>query len=157
MKALTIWQPWASLIFAGAKPFEFRPYDYRTRDTHLQGQRIVICAGGRFVRPSEVMDIMAQLLKGDGSLIKDKAQPIIDRLLEARKCQGVLPLGCGLGTVTIGAPRKLDRLFKPPDSDKMRSGMWAWPMLDPIPFVEPVPMRGQQGFFNWYGKVELAA
>jgi len=24
MKALTIWQPWASLIMIGAKPFEFR-------------------------------------------------------------------------------------------------------------------------------------
>jgi hypothetical protein len=24
MKALTIWQPWASLIMIGAKPYEFR-------------------------------------------------------------------------------------------------------------------------------------
>ena len=25
MKGLTIWQPWASLIMIGAKPYEFRP------------------------------------------------------------------------------------------------------------------------------------
>ena len=28
MKALTIWQPWASLIMVGAKPYEFRPKSY---------------------------------------------------------------------------------------------------------------------------------
>lgn len=26
MKALTIWQPWASLIMIGAKPYEFRSW-----------------------------------------------------------------------------------------------------------------------------------
>lgn len=25
MRAITIWQPWASLILVGAKPYEFRP------------------------------------------------------------------------------------------------------------------------------------
>ncbi len=28
MKALTLWQPWASLVIASAKPYEFRPHSY---------------------------------------------------------------------------------------------------------------------------------
>lgn len=38
MKALTIWQPWASLIISGAKPYEFR--GWRIPES-LIGQRIV--------------------------------------------------------------------------------------------------------------------
>lgn len=37
MKALTVWQPWASLIIMGAKPYEFRKWDYRTRAAGHQG------------------------------------------------------------------------------------------------------------------------
>ena len=44
MKALTIWQPWASLIIAGAKPFEFRGW---RPPASLIGQRIVIHAAAR--------------------------------------------------------------------------------------------------------------
>lgn len=50
MKALTIWQPWASLVMIGAKPYEFRRWDYRERQSGLQGQRIVIHAGARPVK-----------------------------------------------------------------------------------------------------------
>lgn len=157
MKALTVWQPWASLIMIGAKPIEFRPWDYRTRERHLDGQRIVIHAGGRFVRPAEVLELMGDLLHGDSSLIKEKAMPLLDRLAQAHKCQGVLPLGVGLGTVTLGTPRQIDRIFKKPGTDHLLSGMWAWPMSNPVPFVEPVPARGQQGFFQWTARVELAA
>lgn len=53
MKALTVWQPWATLIIAGAKPFEFRRWDYRTRDRGLEGQRIVIHAGARPIKRAE--------------------------------------------------------------------------------------------------------
>ena len=46
MKALTIWQPWASLIMAGAKPWEWRGW---APPRSLVGQRIAIHAGARKV------------------------------------------------------------------------------------------------------------
>lgn len=50
LPALTIWQPWASLIVADAKPWEFRgwaaPKAYR-------GKRIAIHAGARPPRAGE--------------------------------------------------------------------------------------------------------
>ena len=57
MKALTIWQPWASLVMIGAKPYEFRRWDYRDRSPALEGQRIVIHAGARPIKEIEVDDI----------------------------------------------------------------------------------------------------
>lgn len=45
--ALTVWQPWATLIAIGAKPFEFRGW---AAPKAYQGQRIAIHAGSR--RPS---------------------------------------------------------------------------------------------------------
>ena len=55
MKALTIWQPWASLIMIGAKPYEFRGRSYLAYINHPQpGERMAIHAGARPVRPTEV-------------------------------------------------------------------------------------------------------
>ena len=51
MKALTIWQPWASLIIAGAKPYEFRGW---RAPRALIGQRIVIHAAARKIDRDEV-------------------------------------------------------------------------------------------------------
>jgi hypothetical protein len=48
MKARTIWQPWASLIMIGAKPYEFRGRSYLAYIDHpLPGERIGIHAGAR--------------------------------------------------------------------------------------------------------------
>jgi hypothetical protein len=56
MKALTIWQPWASLIMAGCKPYEFRRWAAPQR---LVGQRLVTgqmrhVNGGEVAGPARV-------------------------------------------------------------------------------------------------------
>jgi hypothetical protein len=149
MKALTIWQPWASLVMIRAKRLEFRKWDYRKREPKLEGQRIVIHAGSRPIRVQEVLDLKTELLEDRSSLIRELALPLLDRLLEADRCQGVIELSAGLGTVVIGRPRRVDALFKAPDSDRIDHHMFAWPVSDPRPFPEPRPMSGLQGFWNW--------
>jgi hypothetical protein len=53
-RALTIWQPWASLIMIGAKPYEFRGRSYLAYINHPQpGERIAIHVGARPVRRAE--------------------------------------------------------------------------------------------------------
>lgn len=46
MYALTIWQPWASLIAAGCKPYEWRGWRV---PRNMIGRRIGIHAGARRV------------------------------------------------------------------------------------------------------------
>jgi hypothetical protein len=92
MKALTIWQPWATLIMIGAKPYEFRRWDFRERSRSLVGQRIVIHAGSRPVKPSEIEDILERIGDHISSLRRETAMPLLERLRAAHKCRGVVPL-----------------------------------------------------------------
>ncbi|SRR5579871_1775135 len=62
MKALTIWQPWASLIIIGAKPREFRPRSFlRYIGPPKVGERIAIHSAMRPIRRDEVVQLKVDL------------------------------------------------------------------------------------------------
>ena len=153
MKALTIWQPWASLIMAGAKPFEFRKWDYRTRASSLEGERIVIHAGARKVRPGEVQELLFRLWSGDhAGLEHDPAREMLVKIgFKPGDGGPMLPTAHGLGTAILGRPRKASEIFGRGrgDSDRIDHQIWAWPLTDIEPFEPPIPMRGAQGFWTW--------
>lgn len=154
-KALTIWQPWASLVMIGAKPFEFRRWDYRTRDRSIEGQRIVIHAGARRMRPFEVQELLGQLWAEDGFGTGLKHEPARELLVKIGFKPGdggvQLPLAHALGTAILGKPRKASEIFGRGrgDSDRIDQQIWAWPLSDIVPFEPPVPMRGLQGFWTY--------
>lgn len=158
MKALTIWQPWASLIVAGAKPYEFRGW---RAPASMIGQRIVIHAATRKIDIDEVGHLFHlrfvrncsdhfKLAWAETCLIAEKAQGIFNQALEGR-----LPMAAGIGTAIIGEPRlgtEIAEEFgvpRPNDSDRDQHANWGWPMLDIEPWPEPIPMRGAQRFWNW--------
>jgi hypothetical protein len=162
MKALTIWQPWASLIMVGAKPFEFRPKSYLRYPGHpAVGELIVIHASARPVKPDEVEDLLAALgHSADHTALEPvSARTLLKRCRAAHKYQA-LPLGCGLGTVALGTPRNASTLFRGAVADSNRAAAdesaynWAWPINDVRPFDAPIPMRGAQGFWNWPERAE---
>lgn len=158
MKAFTVWQPWASLIMIGAKPWEFRKWDFQKRGIKI-GQRLVLHAGARPMRAREILDLVVSIENGQSSLVADKALPVLRRLYEqlSRKETPNLPLSVALGTVGMGKARDMAALFKRPDSNRLDHHMFAWPMIDPKPYDEPVPMRGLQGFFNVPDSMDRAA
>ena len=158
MKALTIWQPWASLVMIGAKPYEFRRWDYRTREKALEGQRIVIHAGSRPIRPIEVEDIIRRMSDRISSLRASIAMPLLERLRAAHKARGVVEMSAGLGTAILGTPKLVSALFSSPaDSDRIDHHMYAWPLTEIEPFKAPIPCRGMQGFWTWPIKAKEAA
>jgi hypothetical protein len=162
MKALTIWQPWASLIVAGAKPYEFRGW---RAPRSLIGQRIVIHAGAAKVPAAEVVELFVALRDRDlggphriaaamTCLAPEKALPILARAWTPGE-EGPLPMSAGLGTAILGEPRdgfEIAEEFGVPranDSDRDEHVNWGWPMLEVERWDFPVPMRGKQGFWNW--------
>lgn len=151
MKALTVYQPWSSLIMLGAKRYEFRSWDYSARFPSLVGQRIVNHASARPVKLTEVLDTIARVKDGDSALDEQIALPLLERLRSAFKCRGVVELSAGLGTAIIGKPIRATDLFadKVNDSDRIDHTKWAWPLTDITPFDAPIPRRGAQGFWNW--------
>lgn len=152
MRALTIWQPWASLIIVGAKPFEFRPKSYlRYGNAPAVGERILIHAGARPVRPAEVEDLLARLdtPHDPTGLEPGIARELLLRVRAAHKCR-LLPLAAALGTAVLGKPRNAGTIFAGLLHDSDRGDFnWAWPLTAIEPFDAPIPARGYQGFWNW--------
>jgi hypothetical protein len=151
MKALTIWQPWASLIIEGAKPYEFRGWRV---PRSIVGQRIVIHAAARKPNRQEMWMLLCALRTGgeyaaETCLIASQAEPVLERSWMD------LPLACGLGTAVIGEARNgvdIAREFGVThvnDSDRDEHANWGWPLTNIEVWDRPIPMRGAQGFWNW--------
>jgi hypothetical protein len=142
--ALTIWQPWASLIMSGCKPYEFRRWP---APRSLVGKSIAIHAAARAFKPEEVRQI-AGAPEGtcfDGDL--NGARSLTLRVIAGSES---LPRGVILGTVLLGAPKRpLDLACAIEDSESIDPDVWAWPMLRPKPFAVAIPERGRQGFWRW--------
>lgn len=165
MKALTIWQPWATLIMIGAKPYEFRSWK---PPVSLVGQRLAIHAGARPIKASEVRSLV-MALKGDERMVspclhKDVALPVLERVLAALKKSPdtlfgtaealTLPISHVLGTVVVGEPKRGDECAREfgadfgNDSDRQHTFNWGWPMLDVKALIPPSFARGAQGLWD---------
>lgn len=154
MKALTIWQPWATLIIAGAKPYEFRGW---LPPRSLIGQRIAIHAGARAIKVDEVRGLLLGMTASQcagqprrhSGLRSEIAIPILDRMPLA------LPLSSVLGTAILGEPTKnpvVDGYHLVADSDRTDHLNWGWPLTDVERFDIPEPARGAQGLWDWAGR-----
>jgi ASCH domain len=152
MKALTIWQPWASLIMIGAKPYEFRSW---MAPRSMVGKRLVIHAGKPLMHKPEVDGLIARLLDPQRAwstgLIPEIALPFLRSLNAADQ----LPLGAGLGTAVVGVSREGAHIatefgFKSVnDSDRHEMSNFGWPLTDIEAWPEPIKMPGKQGLWNW--------
>ncbi len=130
MKALTLWQPWASLIVMRHKCFETRSW----KMDGLIGERIAIHAGKR---PPVHLD--SELLGELATLALNPA---------------TLPLGAVVGAgVVTGFYRAEDiapNLSQPEFVfGDYSCGRWAWRIEDVDALPEPVPARGKQGIWEW--------
>ena len=146
MKTITIWQPWASLIMAGFKPYEFRGW---AAPKAVVGQRIVIHAGSRPVRTKEVAELIEDVLAGRHIALKPGCLQLLEETVGNPRR---LPLAAGLGTALLGTPRLASEIwpeaFKS-DSDRIEHSNWAWPLTDVQHFTPIVPTPGRQGFWQW--------
>lgn len=151
LKALTTWQPWASLIIAEVKPYEFRGWP---APRALRGRDIAIHAGARPVRKAEIADLIIRLRSTEAwtTGLKPEALPLLERW---HSNPGLLPLSSVLGTATLGEPVRaydiLDEFLSAPinDSDRQDHANWAWPMRNVKPINPIVPAKGAQGFWDW--------
>ena len=153
MRALTIWQPWASLIAIGAKPYEFRGWDYSARPglASLVDTRIAIHAGARPVRPTEVRAILDRISEGTSALREDLALPLLERILAAHSAtqRAVVPLSAVIATAVLRRPIPVGVLFADvADSDRFDHSKFAWPLDDVVRLDVPIPSRGAQGFWT---------
>jgi len=81
MKAITLCEPWATLISLGLKTIETRTHG---RFRCLEGERIAIHAGQRFDRSAwwTITDILAQIPHGRAAYDEDRLNEIWDEIID---------------------------------------------------------------------------
>lgn len=134
MKALPLWQPWASLVAIGAKRVETRGYPPHRLGLQL-GQRIAIHATKT---PRE---------------LRFCAMDPFCRYVEADQ----LPLGALIAVCTLerwaeiteaSAAELLRRYPEEHAFGDYTPGRWAWVLTDVLQLAEPIPFTGSQGTFD---------
>jgi hypothetical protein len=128
--ALTVWQPYASLLMAGIKRYETRIWE-----TNLRGT-IVIHA--------------AQRWQADQIALVDKLYDTLPE--EQHSVLDILPLGRALGTIDIVDIHPADTLDISPLERMIGifdKGYFAWEVENPIPFDIPIPHLGKQKLWHW--------
>ena len=142
--AITVYQPWASLIAEGLKPYEFRRWQ---PPRALIGQRIGIHAGTRPVTPMEVKELLLELQHDrKGAALRLGAAGYLERVLAGMS----LPRRQVVCTAVLGDPIRATEL--PPewaDRERAHYDVFAWPMLEVEALMPPEPARGAQGFWRW--------
>lgn len=143
MKAISLWQPWASLIAAGAKTIETRDWPAAR---HLWGQRIAIHAAKRWPRDLQELATsepfythLRQVLEPDQSPAKDLPLGAIVCTVELVRCTRMRSEAVAL--LERRAP--VEHAF-----GHYAPGRWAWVLRNVQRLAQPFELRGSQGFFE---------
>lgn len=133
MKAITVKQPWASLIVEGIKDIE-----NRTWPTKFRG-RVLVHAGASPVKFNALGDILTQQ---QFDILKGNVNPFIGNYL-----------GAIIGSVEI-----VDCVINHPSiwADKTSIGkcypmpvIYNWILANPIKFNKPIPAKGKLSFWDF--------
>lgn len=157
MKAITLWQPWASLLACGVKKFETRGWA-----TQYRGPIAIHAAmlnPFKAIRPvpTDVVWEMRQALKNVGLLNNTsdfRALPCgcVIATAELVDCHEIRPCGEGPEEVYIWTTE--NNIFLRTDDPEYLFGDWtpgrfAWEIKNVKMFPDPIPARGKQGLWNW--------
>lgn len=144
MKAISIWQPFATLIVRGFKIFETRTWP---PPASLIGQRIGI-ASTKSLRPEQ-----------RAHFADEDFQQCYQRLGLPERLED-LQHGFMLGTAILDSVELMTEEFmEEVSAEEQHYGWWqegfyAWRMVSPETFVKPMPVRGAQGLYEWNEKNE---
>ncbi len=148
MKALTIWQPWASLLASGRKKYETRSWA-----TSYRGP-IAIHAAKRPVRQT-IDELVAD--RGDGWTTLDYFESLFMRPGELDH----LPTGVVVGTALLTRCNLITEDFVAKLTPMELAlgdftlGRYAWEFHGRIPLDSPIPAKGMQGLWELNLKGEI--
>lgn len=132
MKAITLTQPWATLVAIGVKRIETRSWK-----TDYKGPLAIHAAKGF---PKSARDHFIDVQ--------------INRCLEAVGIHSLsdLPLGSIVALCHLGYCERIARWNLPHEPElsfgDYTLGRWAWYLFDIVPLATPIPMRGKLGLWN---------
>lgn len=141
MKALTLWQPWASLVAEGVNSHETRHWP---PPRALGGERLAIHAARRAIDLAVVRTL--QLPAG---WVEELPQGKVVAVVTVVDALEVVGPGFEHGTVLARhADGREEQLVAERFGD-YGAGRWIWRLADVVKLDEPVPVRGRQGIWMW--------
>lgn len=136
MKAISLWQPWASLVSLGIKKIETRSWR-----TNYRGP-LAIHASKRFWREDRQV---ARDYPAFAEALNDAGFKVAD-----------LPLGCVIAVCEIvdcvpteSMSFDLGRAYKEKPFGDYSPGRFAWILDNVRPLKEPIPAKGALGLWEW--------
>ena len=146
MKAITLHQPWASLIAHGVKSIETRSW---APPQSLIGQRIAIHAGKREVGLQflnrKTRQASARLFGEEWKRDIPKGSVVATALLIDARQVGFQRY---VGMVLASSPSYTGWVEPDPYGD-FSTGQWLWMLTDIQKVEPPVPARGRQRLWDW--------
>lgn len=134
MKALSLTQPWASLVAIGAKHVETRSWQ-----TPFRGPLAIHAAK---VFPPYARDFAEEILPYRSLFVHG---------LRARD----LPLGAIVATCRLVGCVRTELMWDISEQERefgdYSPGRWAWVLEDIVRLPEPIPARGALGLWYWPG------
>lgn len=144
MKALTLWQPWASLMAIGAKKYETR--SWRAPKTLKQGDLVAIHAA-----KVDAMDMMMRQSRESA----DAAFWELDdaNAFTSEGCS-TLPLGAVLAVAMFDFCAPAEEIVATVSEQEKMLGDWTpgrfvWRLRVVMRLLEPIPAKGKQGLWEW--------
>lgn len=135
MKAITLYQPWASLVALGHKPHETRSWP-----TSYRGS-LLIHAGKRWDRELErLWTEFDTVLRARGLARLPSPNMPIGAVVALATLRDCYPTRGGLG---VNSRDDLDERF-----GDWSASRWAWSLCDIRPLPEPIPWSGSQGLWG---------
>ncbi len=157
LRAITIWQPFASLVAVGVKPVENRMWSPLASELRV-GQFVAIHAGSKYDRDSwEYVVMLSKRLKREGRWIPRREAPWpISTIKPSRDTDSadVTPYGAIIGVAVLDEVRTEPRVFRD-DNGEYEDTWWCgpvgWYMRDQVPFAA-VPCSGSRGLWTVEGE-----
>jgi hypothetical protein len=139
VRAISLWQPWASAVVFGTKKIETRHWS-----TNYRGP-LAIHAAKHLVQRELVMWLqMPEFIQALWPIAKDTRDvcELLDRM----------PFGAIVGTVELVDCVRVETLIElgPLENylGNYHPGRFGWILEKPIAFETPIPCVGRQGFFH---------
>lgn len=146
MKAITLWQPWASLIVTGAKKIETRGWA-----TKYRGPLAIHAA----LTDNQELRTMISCWHFQTGLAPLKGEPLLlPKLIWSGVKWEDLPRGVIIATCQIVDCVPTDKMTQKQIEIEQyfgdyTPGRFGWILEDVKPLEKPVTVKGKQGLWNW--------
>jgi activating signal cointegrator 1 len=134
MQCLSLWQPWASLVFGQIRPNLFKQWETRSWATNHRGSLLIHAAQKHFSEWN-AKEIFREL-----------------GIYEYFHNWWYMPYGAILGSVSLNSCEPTHMVRHRVSKEQLKlgdfsDGRFAWGLSKPVLFEEPIPQRGKQGLF----------